>query len=140
MLRGEYSAVLERRRWRFLRWRGDICSSVVFLSVDHRFDRSSPSRMLFDFFSVTVVVVVVVVWSLVWIGACCFLRRFSRFERCNRVEEALHVKAVVRLVWNMLRLCGGRVELIIIFMEDKQCCDVLSCSAMLEINEATNLK
>jgi hypothetical protein len=82
--------------------------------------------MFFDFFSIMVFVVVVVVW----IGDC-FWRSLSRFERCNLVvvvvveesgfrggemggrwllmEEALHVK----VVWNMRRLCGGKVEFMV---------------------------
>lgn len=61
-----------------------------------------------------------------------FWRSLSRLERCNRVEsvevaggfglilelegfkgEARHVK-LARLVWNMWRLCAGKVELICI--------------------------
>lgn len=107
--------------------------------------------MFFDFFSIMVFVVV-------WIGDC-FWRSLSRFERCNLVvvvvveesgfrggemggrwllmEEALHVK----VVWNMRRLCGGKVEFMVCIIVGEReretakrmrmCCDVLSCSSFL---------
>jgi hypothetical protein len=108
--------------------------------------------MFFDFFSIMVFVVVVVVWI-----CDCFWRSLSRFERCNLVvvvvvveesgfrggemggrwllmEEALHVC----LVWNMRRLCGGKVEFMVCIIVGewrqtakrmRMCCDVLSCSS-----------